>query len=529
MELARGEIRQRRRRRRSVSSTFSNPASEHDRHEEEEEKDQGQNAGGAREPVLVPPPPPPAETKNERAHLSDEVSHTVYDDATYLVELTNAPGLLDPTARSRVLAKGRYDAILLVYDVGNRATFEAVQEIYDEIPLRHTKRGRKKGHATGTVRKSRSSIFAGAGSGGGRAAREPVVALVGNKSDFDDEFAGFGGGFDLGLVLSDKEAVLQEADVEERSLVHPLYRESRAYDDAPLLSPAISTRSTPVARARGAGSETAADARRSVLSADHALLGVPEGRWPNHAVERIRSGPGPLVVPRVKSGPPFLEMPGKMARVQSIEKWIETGSPGLPAETGLEEDDAALVDSGASDGEKTERTTALRRQVSRLEGEMLTRTLRLTVPFFETSAKTGENVDEVFEAVVREVLAERGYHVGGEKTRVSETRLCEHPPAVRAISSAGKAGVELVATETRDLITSVDEQSAPLLAAESTDMPAQESLSTATDDAVLEEETAEVVAEQPSRVVPTQRRESVVERFRRVFTKKTPAMVPNVA
>ena len=509
-----------------MSSTFSNPASEHDRHDEEE-KDQGQDAGGAQESVPVPvppPPPPPAETRNQRAHLSDEVPHTVYDDATYLVELTNAPALLDQTARSRVLAKGHYDAILLVYDLGNRATFEAVQEIYDEIPLRRTKRGRKKGHATGTVRKSRSSIFAGGG-----LVREPVVALVGNKSDFDDEFAGFGGGFDLGLVLSDKEAVLQEADVEERSLVHPLYRESRAYDDAPLLSPAISTRSTPVARARGAGSETAADARRSVLSADHALLGVPEGRWPSHAVERIRSGPGPLVVPRVKSGPPFLEMPGKMTRVQSIEKWIETGSPGLPVETGLEEDDAALVDSGASDAEKTERTTALRRQVSRLEGEMLTRTLRLTVPFFETSAKTGENVDEVFEAVVREVLAERGYHVGGEKTRISETRLCEHPPVVRAISSAGKARVELVATETRDVVASVDEQSAPLLAAESTDMPAQESLSTATDDAVLEEETAEVVAEQPSRVVPTQRRESVVERFRRVFTKKTPAMVPNVA
>jgi hypothetical protein len=32
----------------------------------------------------------------------------------------------------------------------------------------------------------------------------------------------------------------------------------------------------------------------------------------------------------------------------------------------------------------------------------------LNVPFYETSAKTGENVEDMFEAVVREVLSARG-------------------------------------------------------------------------------------------------------------------------
>lgn len=48
------------------------------------------------------------------------------------------------------------------------------------------------------------------------------------------------------------------------------------------------------------------------------------------------------------------------------------------------------------------------REVSVREGETLARRLLLPVPFHETSARTGENVDEAFEAVIRAVLKSQG-------------------------------------------------------------------------------------------------------------------------
>lgn len=48
------------------------------------------------------------------------------------------------------------------------------------------------------------------------------------------------------------------------------------------------------------------------------------------------------------------------------------------------------------------------RSVSVSEGEDLARSLELQVPFFETSARTGLNVEEAFEAIVRSVLKKIG-------------------------------------------------------------------------------------------------------------------------
>jgi hypothetical protein len=107
-----------------------------------------------------------------------------------------------------------------------------------------------------------------------------VVALVGNKCDVDGAaFGGGGGEIDLGYPLVEKEAVLQAAGVEERSLVHPLFRRSvlAAEEDGngglpavvevepPLKSPR-SVRSVPVARAPRMDGEDVARRTRSVVS-----------------------------------------------------------------------------------------------------------------------------------------------------------------------------------------------------------------------------------------------------------------------
>ncbi|CAI4210939.1 unnamed protein product [Parascedosporium putredinis] len=45
------------------------------------------------------------------------------------------------------------------------------------------------------------------------------------------------------------------------------------------------------------------------------------------------------------------------------------------------------------------------------EGETLARELQVQIPFLETSAKSGDNVEELFEAILREILASKGHRV----------------------------------------------------------------------------------------------------------------------
>ncbi len=202
------------RRPRSVSSTFSNPASEQRRHEDE--KDTGSPADAS-----------PSSGANERAEVCEDCLTDAQHHATYLVEVTNYPALQTPKERYQVFAKGEYDAILLVHDIGSRGSFEAAQDLHSEIPLRHGRRGRKRSpagkHRVG-AQEPHQHLPRRRGDGGNRGggnAKETVVALVGNKSDFDEEYASASLGLDPDHMLRNKEAVLQEADVEERSLVHP--------------------------------------------------------------------------------------------------------------------------------------------------------------------------------------------------------------------------------------------------------------------------------------------------------------------
>ncbi|KAK3358256.1 hypothetical protein B0T24DRAFT_201444 [Lasiosphaeria ovina] len=231
-------------RRPGSSSTFSNPGS------------------------LPSPPPPPHHHHQE--HEQEQPANTdptaapdnakrAAEEATYLVEVTNHPELQNTQARARALAdRAAYDAVLLVYDVGSRASFDAAARLHGEIPLqarrrrhfqRHKNR-RKRGH-----RRDDDSDDNGGGGGGGTGTGETVVALVGNKSDYDDGYEDatyygrrrYAAPQENDEVRLAKEAALQSADIEERSLVHPLYRSSRVFlseeDGADGADPPLSPRS----------------------------------------------------------------------------------------------------------------------------------------------------------------------------------------------------------------------------------------------------------------------------------------------
>lgn len=286
------------------------------------------------------------------------------DSNTYLVEIQNYPLLHHRAARAALLARARFDAVLLVYDVCSRASFDAAARLYDEVPLR-------RGGGGGGSRLSRVGDGVGVRSPGGVAPLSPVsggdgvgetvIALVGNKVDVDGE-DGEDGLFGGCEVLSVEEAERETREVEARGLVHPLFR----------------GRVSPTAAAAGDQSPAKSPAR--LVSSPRPVLDLHVN------VNKFEETPLPPTPPEPTS---------------AIEKWIEV-------------DNDEQTRAGSRESFKTVATAAAapaRREVSRFEGELLARSLLLNVPFFETSAKTGESVDDMFEAVVREALWQMGHGV----------------------------------------------------------------------------------------------------------------------
>ncbi|KAK4444885.1 hypothetical protein QBC34DRAFT_307909 [Podospora aff. communis PSN243] len=449
-------------------------------------------------PVTTTPVPPPSTTANTAAQ-------------TYLVEVTNYPALQNPKTRSSFLSKGDYDAVLLVYDITSRSSFSAIASLHAEIPLVHKKR--KRG---GSVRRSRSSIFGSShqrkGSdataaaaddffsrGEGYGGRETVVALVGNKCDVDGEE--FGGEIDLGYPLVEKEAVLQAAEVEERSLVHPLFRRSTILAEEgalpavtevepPLKSPR-SVRSVPVARAPRMDADDVARRTRSVVSERASVFSVAKRGSLNLVPEEQ--------VARSK-------VPSQRRRAVEVE---------LPPTPPEEEAESAIQ----------------KWEVSKFEGEMLARTLLLNVPFRETSAKTGENVEEIFEAIVREVLWEMGKEGGGSPLERTPTEKevkrqggGKEAPTLGRKRSVLKKDRKEDKEPVRESLTS---DLPPVLTLPGVDEEQNESKTPVHETVEEAVETApEPATMQASEPAPKQRRESFLGGFfKRVFMKK-PAPAP---
>ncbi|KAK3687407.1 hypothetical protein B0T22DRAFT_457149 [Podospora appendiculata] len=471
------------RRPQSASTTFSNP---------------GSPAPTTPQPTHNNPSPTTASPSDNTPLLP--VCADCRREATYMVEVTNYPALHLPKVRAHVLAKGDYDAVLLVYDISNRASFTSIPALHAEIPLTTTTTTtggtkRRKASATGHVATASADDARG----------ETAVALIGNKSDVDET---------VGL---EKEAILQEAEVEQRSLVHPLYRESwylRAYDDdehePPPLSPR-SARSLPVARREEKENEEyvrrsvfseggGGGLRTSVFSARRELDFVPEEQYPPTSSTTTNKPPEPTG--------------------ETLEKWIAFADPegegDGAASTATE--DCTRVDSRTSD---ITTPAVAKRQVSRLEGETLARSLLLSLPFYETSAKTGDNVEAVFEAIVREVLRRMGREVvglGGAAAHAPGEHGKERKMGSRR---ERKKEREREREKERDGVMAAVAMDPVVV-----DGNGNEGASDGAEAVVLEDVT-DVLATVP--VSHKRRRESVLGRFMKVFTKRSAVMVSDIA
>lgn len=585
---------------RTASSTFSNPASQHrgteprqqdeaaPRYRRQPSHQQGTPSTSPEVEAPLPPTPPHSPSSDTPPPPCAEC---IREANTYLVELTNHPALDHPNVRAQSHYRGDYDAVLLVYDVGNRDSFEAVRDLHAEIPLRRRRNHYRRRSSHSGLGRKRSSLWLGGGGGGSSSnanvasggnnvatgdrasiqrssssagyngggtfgGGETVVGLIGNKSDVDSEYGlitpeGI-------LLMEEKRGALQEADVEERSLLHPLYRESQMLmagadgdgDDekrlllrllpgsdaggwggrdgviSPLMSPR-SLRTFPgipegrqgaVARSRVRERFSMGGVRRSIMSADQDLGGQRISMLSRRSVRSVQEGKE-RVLPK---------MPTRARRTEAIEKWIQTGSPtvGDSAAAAAADEEAVVIDPEElthADTIDSEATTASKRQVSRLEGELLARALLLNVPFFEASAKTGDNVEEAFESIIREVLREMGREVGvvehgkckrkhGHKpTKKKEVKKPVEPPA---------EGREDVWPESN----ASPAAAAPSPALAPTPAPERPTLDTTIDEVILS-----VDGESPvSASSQKRRRGSMLERLRMVFTKKPAAMAADV-
>ncbi|KAK1768123.1 hypothetical protein QBC33DRAFT_536311 [Phialemonium atrogriseum] len=232
--------------------------------------------------------------------------------------------------------------------------------------------------------------------------------------------------------------------------------------------------------------------RRSAMSADHELLlGSGQQRMSTLSRRSVRSVQEgrERVLPR---------MPARAPKTEAIERWIRTGSP---AGAGKDEvEDGEMTRAHSLDSEAT---TACKRQVSRLEGEMLSRSLTLKVPFFETSAKTGQNVEEAFEAIVREVLREMGREVGPAEYNKCRRKHGQREEVKRPVAEdKDGAWPKAAVPEPRRLTL---KRSKIAL------------------DMSFEEVSLNAEGENTVR-----RRESMLDRFRKVFTRKSAVMVADV-
>ncbi|POS73421.1 hypothetical protein DHEL01_v208187 [Diaporthe helianthi] len=298
---------------------------------------------------LEPPKPQPCSKCTHRA-------------STYLVEVVNYPALQSAKVRQHVLCKGEYDAVLLVYDITDRRSFDKVREFHAEVSLvdsngnNHHKRQRSQaprrhpGTPNGPPMQRRNSMMSffspgdglvgseedvevGKGSGGGGV----VVALVGNKADIGEE-----------------DGDTSEEDGEEDGRLE----QDDDFDD---------------------------DCESALAVFGDALHGKLH--------EKVKLGTTFGTTSRTNAS--------HTGRSETVERWLQI----VGKATEEDRKGAALE---ASSQKVTASKAKPKRTVSKCEGEDMARSLELQVPFFETSARSGANVEEAFEAIVRSVLRKMG-------------------------------------------------------------------------------------------------------------------------
>lgn len=289
---------------------------------------------------------------------------------THLIEIINYPLLHHAATRRKVLSNGEYDAVVLVYDVGSRASFEHVRALHTEVisMSAHERLGKTSSSRwkTRQRRGSRFSVFGGASGGEGKesvgwrkeGAGKTVVAVVGSKCDLDGDY--------VTPDSKDEDGGCNEK-VKVVDYTIPLRGRQSLFGNA----------------AEQGDSRAALTASRACQNRSTLLRCRPS--------------------------------------TETIDGFFWAGKNDRPTEfisTGKE----ASMSLNAS-GSQAAVGTRTQRQVSNDEGEALAPELATQVPFFEVSAKTGKNVEEMFEAVARAALREMGR---GEVDPVELTKRCRH-------------------------------------------------------------------------------------------------------
>lgn len=320
---------------------------------------------------------------------------------TCLMEIVNYPLLHSASHRTQVLSKGQYDAILLVYDVRSRASFEHIKTLHAEISSLSPRDGRRRwptstGHRSSSAdrgsqqdpRKLKRSLFGVFGGSPRDQERQvsasprkeetgtTIVAVVGNKCDLEDG--------------EDTPALLEEE-----------------CDDC---------------------DETADDLNHAL-----ALFGYPPSpcsaaREHLPAPTTSNVAPDQHVLTRVRSCHSTVSVDGSI-RTQVNEK-LETA-------VNTEE-----VNTGSTPAGSQTVVRSRERQVSIAEGEALALELATNVSFFEASARTGENVEELFAATAKAVLTERTRELSNEDSSAKKCRQrCQLEPRDARLSSDAECTV----------------------------------------------------------------------------------------
>lgn len=287
---------------------------------------------------------------------------------THLIEITNYPRLASRSARAQVLAQCAYDAILLVYAVTDRASFAAVRSLHAEIPSYKPKR-RNEG---GLLRRASSGlvkVFATGDADGSRG----VAETRGRGS-------GGGSGGPVVAIAGNK----CDVDGEKR---------------------------------RGAREEGEGEGEK-VTDLDYAiaLFGLPFLRDTQHDSPSCAS-PSPASSSRAPQTRPH--QPAALAHSndssETLNEWSRAGRRHKAKEATAVSTTKARTSAHSPRREE--------RQVSHMDGESLALEVEAQVPFFETSAATGENVEELFEAIAKAVVGRMGGE--GERPEV-RTMGCRH-------------------------------------------------------------------------------------------------------
>ena len=308
--------------------------------------------------VRVPGPREAAPSRFESRGTPETCAECVKSANTFMVEVINYPTLQLARERASVLNMGEYDAVLLLYDVGSRESFDIVPVLHSEVILRSRFYGKRSSW------RSQGSLVK----------EEPIIALAGNKADFDSEGPDPELTFNLGKSM---ERWGQNAHPTSSGSLDTIYSD----EDEPIRSPSSLNISM---------HEFVADGRRSAMSLDTSSTRSGAKLVKRKSTQSVRvNGDGTL--PR---------MSRRASKRELANMWLDKGI--MPREGATLDE----VDEMAQMGGKS-----YRRQVARAEGADLARQLQLRVPFLETSSKTGQNVEEMFEAVVRQVLVSKGLKV----------------------------------------------------------------------------------------------------------------------